>query len=277
MNEEVKNIGICPICKKGQIVQGSIGYSCNYFKNMNDKCTFNIYHSYFGKAITPEIAIQLITKEETEIFNDLQKKDGTLFSAAFKIEGGVVKPHFSNKTLENPCPVCGGKVECLLNGFACENYLKKDNDGNRMCGVYIPNKICDREIPIQAAEILLKGEETPFMDEFKANNGESFSSRLVLTKDLNISFSNNLCKCPKCGGTIYMNKKAYNCSNYKNENIKCDFVIWREMLGRNISPEEAIELCNNKETGILSGFHDKSGNPLERKLIMNEEYKIKVV
>lgn len=277
MSEEIMKIGICPICKKGQIVQGSIGYSCNYFKNMDDKCTFNIYHTYFKKAITPEIVIKLITTGETEVFNDLQKKDGTPFSASLKIEDGIVKPHFSNKILENPCPVCGGKVEILLNGYACENYLKKDSNENRICGVYIPKIICEREIPIQAAEILLKGEETPFMDGFKANCGDTFSSRLVLTKDLKISFSNNLCKCPKCGGMIYMNKKAYNCSNYKNENIKCDFVIWREMLGRNITPEEAIELCNHKETGVLSGFHDKLGNPLERKLIINEDYKVKIV
>lgn len=55
-------------------------------------------------------------------------------------------------------------------------------------------------------------------------------------------------------------QKAYNCSNYRNEAIKCDFVIWREMSGRSITPEEAIELCEKKETPVLTGFHDKTGN-----------------
>lgn len=60
-NDTIKDLGLCPICQKGHIMKGSLGYSCNYFKNMNDKCTFNIYHSYWGKEITEEIARQLIT------------------------------------------------------------------------------------------------------------------------------------------------------------------------------------------------------------------------
>ena len=83
-----------------------------------------------------------------------------------------------------------------------------------------------------------------------------------------ISFDNTLCKCPKCGGNLYINKKAYNCSNYRNETIKCDFVIWREMSGRSITPEEAIELCEKKETPVLTGFRDKNGQPMERKLVL---------
>ena len=42
-NDTIKDLGLCPICQKGHIMKGSLGYSCNYFKNMNDKCTFNIH------------------------------------------------------------------------------------------------------------------------------------------------------------------------------------------------------------------------------------------
>ena len=56
-NDTIKNLGLCPVCQKGHIIKGSLGYSCNYFKNMNDKCTFNIYHSYWGKEITEEVRI----------------------------------------------------------------------------------------------------------------------------------------------------------------------------------------------------------------------------
>lgn len=276
MNEEIEKLGTCPVCGKGQIVKGTLGYSCNYFKSMDDKCTFNIYRDYFGKEITKEIALQLIEKGETEVFHDLQKKDGTPFSAFLKIENGLVQPHFSNKVLEHLCPVCGGKIEVLLNGYACENYTKKNEEGKRLCNLYIPKIICERSIPIQAAELLVQRKKTPFMTGFKSKAGNEFTTRLVLTENLNISFDNDLCKCPKCGGTIYMNKKAYNCSNYRNENIKCDFVIWKEMLGREISTEEAIELCQNKETSVLS-FHDKNGQLLERKLIINDDYKVKLI
>ena len=274
---EIKSIGLCPVCKKGHMVEGSLGYSCNYFKSMDDKCKFNIYHTYFGKVITEEIALQLLEKGETDVFNDLQKKDGTVFSAKLAIIDGMVKPVFSNKILEHHCPACGGNVEELLTGYACENYNKHDDSGYRKCNLFIPKVIASREIPPQAAEILLQGKETPFMTGFRAKSGDEFTSRLVLQKDLSVSFSNNICKCPKCGGNIYVGKKAYNCSNYRNENIKCDFVIWREMLGRQITIEEAVELIENKETKLLSGFHDKEGNLIERKLILNEELKVKLV
>ena len=130
---------------------------------------------------------------------------------------------------------------------------------------------------MEAAEILASGKKTPFMTGFKSREGYEFSSRLVLTENLDISFDNTLCACPKCGGNLYINKKAYNCSNYRNEAIKCDFVIWREMSGRIITPEEAIELCEKKETPVLIGFHDKNGQPMERKLVLNDDFKVKLI
>lgn len=169
--------------------------------------------------------------------------------------------------------MCGREIEILLNGYACKGYSQKDKDNNRVCNLYIPKTIAQREIPLEAAEILAKGKKTPFMTGFKSREGNDFSSRLVLTENLDISFDNTLCKCPKCGGNLYINKKAYNCSNYRNEAIKCDFVIWREMSGRSITPEEAIELCEKKETPVLTGFHDKNGQPMERKLVLNDDLK----
>lgn len=275
--QKVKSIGTCPVCGKGQMVIGSLGYSCNYFRNMQDKCTFNIYHTYWGKEITEEIAKQLIEKGETDVYHDFVRKDGTQFSAALKIEDGKIVPKFTNETLEHKCPKCGGNVEKLLSGYACENYNKKDNNGERLCCVFIPKTVARREIPQHEAEVLLSERKTPFLHGFKANSGEEFSARLILNDEYKLSFDNSICKCPKCGGNIYVGKKAYNCSNYKNESIKCDFVIWKEMSQRKISPEEVIQLCENRETNILTGFRDKEGNSIERKLVLNEEFKVKLI
>ena len=98
-NDTIKDLGLCPICQKGHIMKGSLGYSCNYFKNMNDKCTFNIYHSYWGKEITEEIARQLITTGKTDIFHDFHNKKGVPFSAYLTIENGIVIPSFVNEVL----------------------------------------------------------------------------------------------------------------------------------------------------------------------------------
>jgi len=279
MSETIEKIvlGVCPVCGKGKMVKGTLGYSCDYFKSMDDKCGFNIYKSYFEKELTDEIALQLIETGETEIFSDLQKKDGALFRASFRIEDGKVKPQFKNNVLDVPCPICGKKVEELLTGYACEDYSKKNETENRLCNIFIPKVIAGREIPQPAAEALLRGEQTQTMVGFKNRGGVEFSSRLVLTQDLNVAFSNNLCLCPKCGsGLIYVGKKAYNCSNYKNEAIKCDFTIWREMSGRLITEDEVIQLCQNKETDVLTGFMN-DGVPFERKLVLNDDFKVKLV
>mgnify|MGYP000081522536 FL=1 len=161
-NDTIKDLGLCPICQKGHIMKGSLGYSCNYFKNMNDKCTFNIYHSYWGKEITEEIARQLITTGKTDIFHDFHNKKGVPFSAYLTIENGIVIPSFVNEVLETPCPVCGREIEILLNGYACKGYSQKDKDNNRVCNLYIPKTIAQREIPLEAAEILARGKKTPF-------------------------------------------------------------------------------------------------------------------
>lgn len=275
--EEVEKLGICPVCKKGQIVTANIGFACNYFKSFQDKCTFNIFKIYYGKFVTKEMVLELIEKGETAIYDDFETKAGLKFSASLKIyqnDGrAFVKANFSKAVLKTPCPICKAAIQVTKNAYLCENYhpVKKN-----ACKVYIPRKICEKEISVTNAEILLKGEKTPFISGFIKSNGEQFTSRLHLKDDLQIEFNNDLCKCPKCGGDIYIATKAYNCSNYHNEKIRCNFVIWREIFGRKITENEVIELCEKKETSLLS-FQNKSGEVYQKKLILNNDFKVKMV
>lgn len=262
----------CPVCSKGKLVRGSLGFACNYFKSMEDRCTFNIYHTYFGKVITDEIALDLIKNGKTQVFDDLKKKDGTLFSASIILEYGTIKLSFANRMLENKCPNCGRDIEILLSGYGCKGYLQE----NKECSFFIPKMICGKELPMQDVELLVQGQSTNFISGFKNREGNEFETRL-LYKDGNVKFLNDLCSCPKCGGLLSIGLKAYNCSNYKNPEVKCDFVIWKEMLGRRITPEEAIFLCSKGETPILTGFRNKDGEMIDRKLIINEDNKIKAV
>lgn len=261
---------VCPVCGKGKIVKGTIGYVCNHFKSINDKCTFNIYSSYFNKTVTDDMVSDLVIHGQTHVFDDFQRKDDTFFSASLVIESGLVKPKFVNDILDVPCPTCGGSIESLLHNYACPQCSTTESSF-----VCVPKSICGVPITKPIAECLLKGEVTPILDGFTNNSGATFSSRLVLS-DTKVLFNNFLCTCPKCGGNMYVGNKAYNCSNYKNEKVKCDFVIWREMLGRSISLQEALSLCENKETDILSGFYTK-GELVHKKLIINDVFKVKLV
>ena len=51
----------------------------------------------------------------------------------------------------------------------------------------------------------------------------------------------------------------------------------KEISGRNIGIEEVVALCQNKETEVLSGFKDKEGNSIDGKLIVNDDFKVKLV
>ena len=267
-------LGTCPVCGKGQIVKGSAGYACDQFQSADNQCEFIIYSKYFDKELSDEMAKQIVEKGETDTFIDFHTKEGKPFTASLKIEDSKVKVNFKNSVLETPCPVCQGKMEELLTGYACENYTKIGEGGEHICKTFIPKVICEMEIPKQAVETLLNGNQTKLIAGFKKKDGTVFASRLQLTNDLNVVFSNNLCKCPQCGdGLIYDGKKAYNCSNFKNEAIKCNFTIWKSMLGRAISEEEAIQLCQDKETSILTGFV-KDGVTMERKLVIGEGFKV---
>ena len=51
-----------------------------------------------------------------------------------------------------------------------------------------PKLLHKEKIPLEAAEILARGKKTPFMTGFKSREGNDFSSRLVLTENLDIFF-----------------------------------------------------------------------------------------
>lgn len=274
--EEIEKLGICPVCKKGQIVTANIGFMCNYFKSFEDKCNFNIFKSYYGKIVTKEIVKELIDRGETSIYEDFETKLGVKFSASLKIfqeeKQAYVKAKFHKAVLQTPCPICKGNVEITKNSYLCEHYHPIDENA---CKLYIPRKICGKDISMENAEILLKGEKTPFIPGFRKQNGEEFTTRLYLNDALRIEFNNDLCHCPKCGGILYVSLKAYNCSNYQDKNIKCNFVIWREINGRKITEEEAIRLCSKGETEPLV-FTNREGEKYEKKLIITEDFKVQV-
>src|SRR5690606_34286504 len=103
----MKNLGICPVCEQGEIMEGARGYACNYFKSSDDNCGFIIYEQYFGKEISEELVMDLIEKKETKIYNDfVSQSKGTTFSAKLQIIEGRVQPVFRQNNLKSECPEC---------------------------------------------------------------------------------------------------------------------------------------------------------------------------
>lgn len=264
-------IGQCPICHKGQMLKGTAGWTCDYFQSLKEKCAFTIFKSYQGYDLTEEDALELIEKGETgkRIFHTLS---GVPFIAQMKIIDGKVKVIGENHVLQNRCPICGEPVKETQKGYVCENFFK---DGDNHCNLYISKNICGHIVTINEAENLLKNKRTEPIDGF-INNGKSFTSCLVLQPNGSVLLDGKVCKCPKCGGIVYAGVKAYNCSNYRDPNIRCDFVVWRNMHGRDITTEDVKAVCENRITPMMT-FKTKSGDTMQRSLYLNDEFKIQLI
>ncbi len=272
IEEKYKKIGICPICGKGSIVKTGIGYSCNYFHSINDKCDFVIYKEYFQTKITEGIVLQLIANKITEPLAFINKKN-IPFTAILKVINNEVKVVFDSDMTTMGCCYCGGDIKTLKNGYACENFFKQ---GNAHCNFWINKVICEKYIPVNVIEQLLSHKISTVIDGFKTTEGKSFSSRLRLDEKGKVSFDGKICKCPKCNGDLYVGEKNYHCSNYRDNEIKCDFTIFREISGKAITPDIVKTVCEEGITHTLEGFKRGDGTFYNAQLLLNENYKIKI-
>lgn len=73
--------------------------------------------------------------------------------------------------------------------------------------------------------------------------------------------------CPKCGGNVIANKKAYGCANWKDTG--CDFKIWRTIAGANITESDVRALLSGRKTRRLK-CKRKDGTPFESRLVLED-------
>ncbi|MCC7377332.1 MAG: DNA topoisomerase III [Verrucomicrobiales bacterium] len=62
--------------------------------------------------------------------------------------------------------------------------------------------------------------------------------------------------CPKCGGDLHETYKTFQCQ-------KCDWSLYKIILGRQFEPEEVEDLIRNGRVGPLRGFRSKLGRPFD--------------
>ncbi|MGM0882748.1 MAG: DNA topoisomerase 3 [Bacillota bacterium] len=72
--------------------------------------------------------------------------------------------------------------------------------------------------------------------------------------------------CPRagCGGSIFMGRKGYGCSHYKEG---CKFVIWKQCFGRNLTDAQVRALIEKGKTSKLK-LALEDGTPVEGRLIV---------
>ncbi|MSU27356.1 MAG: DNA topoisomerase III [Pedosphaera sp.] len=70
--------------------------------------------------------------------------------------------------------------------------------------------------------------------------------------------------CPKCGGEIHENYKKFQCQ-------KCEWNMWKTILGRAFEIEEVETLIREKVVGPLQGFRSKQGFPFAAVMKLSPE------
>jgi hypothetical protein len=96
-------------------------------------------------------------------------------------------------------------------------------------------------------ESFLEGEQQ-VLDGFTSLDGKVFSSLLVVKDDGIVGLDSKVTICPSCGGNILAGPIAYNCSNFKNPEVNCNFSLWRNIAGHHVSAEEMRQICEEGRT-----------------------------
>ena len=267
-NEIPRKIGTCPVCHVGQLTVQPLGYVCNHFHSQKDKCTFFISRTIHQKEITEEMARQLIEHGETDIIDGFKSKKGNVFSAKLVIRDKSVETVFDDTFINGKCPFCGGRIKETFNGYACEYYI----EGNQ-CAFYIPKTMCNRRITKEEAERFIAGDKV-ILEGFVNNAGKVFSSMLALHDRFGVTLDSRICTCPKCGGDIHVGIKAFHCSNYRNEAVRCGFIVHRNVIHNGFTypptPDDIRQLCEKGTTRYLD-FKDQQGNVRPAKLILTDD------
>ena len=257
-------IGSCPVCGKGQMLQGTAGWACDYFRTITDKCTFTIFGKYGGYELTEDDAVDLITRGETA-YHDCTTLSGVQYTARLVRKGERISIVGDNSELDVPCPACGARVKETQRAWACENYFR---DADR-CLLYVPKNLCGRDITAEEVTDLLEHGRSAVLDGFE-HDGREFSAYMHVLPDGTCRLDSAVCPCPVCGGQLYAASKGFVCSNYSNPAVRCRFVIWRNSFGHQMSVDEVITLCRLGATPVLT-FRRKDGVEYSGRLVINDQ------
>jgi hypothetical protein len=191
---------------------------------------------------------------------------------------GQVVDYFRGVTAEDvraqravigPCPNGDGEIRENRRGYGCSSWRSAEEPG---CGFVIWKTIKGRSVSPGEARDLLETGRTELLDGFRTRPSKG---RLVLTGgqvqlvdeqgnrlDTPAAEREVIAACPRCGGEVKENNRAYGCSSWRSKTEPgCGFVIWKRTGGHDVTPEEARELIEAGRTGEIEFKERKSSYP----------------
>ncbi|MBD5195070.1 MAG: type IA DNA topoisomerase [Bacteroidales bacterium] len=175
------------------------------------------------------------------------------------------------KKIIGQCPMCGGNVVKTCKGYRCENAIGETPS----CSLYINGILGNRKMSDDEITILLKDRKI-MLDGFATKEGKTFPTVLELDQNGAVNMQSVIGKCPKCGGDIRVGARAFNCSNYSNQENQCNFSIWRNIGGHQITLEEATEICEKEMTTKELEMYRDDGSIYRKRLGLSPD-KLQIV
>jgi DNA topoisomerase III len=182
-----------------------------------------------------------------------------------------------------PCPNGDGVIRENRAAYGCSSWKSKEEPG---CGFVIWKQQKGRSISPGEARDLLEHGQTDLLDGFKTRPSRG---RLVLAEGNQVQLiaddgtrldapagpRETIATCPKCGGDIRENSRAYGCSSWRSRKEPgCGFVIWKSTKGRAITADEARQVIEQGASDWMD-FKDRKG-PFRGRLVLTPEKTVEV-
>lgn len=199
------DLGACPKCGKGRVVERAKGYGCSRFA---EGCGFIVWKKVAGKTLGQAQVKTLLAGKQTARLSGFRSKAGKPFEAALKLDGSfavemvfgegparaaggpaaptprpasktAVEPQNTGpKTADTPvglaCPRCGqGRLIEGRRGFGCQRYREG-------CSFVVWKEVAGKKLTQRQLADLVKKGKTRLMSGFKNAAGASCKGRLRL-------------------------------------------------------------------------------------------------
>ncbi|TPE44465.1 type IA DNA topoisomerase [Pontibacter mangrovi] len=173
------------------------------------------------------------------------------------------------------CPAC--KEGHILKGSKAYGCIRFKEG----CRFLIPIEQHGKELTEKQVTALLSKGKTPTIKGFKNEQGDSFdailkldnNNQLVVEQVEKTAAKDPFEQCPRCKqGKLLKGKAAYGCSRFREG---CKFVVPFEMGGKQLTEKQISSLLLKGKTPKIKGFiSQKTGEPFEASLVLNEQWQV---
>lgn len=203
--------------------------------------------------------MQSVIERTTEMVEKIRSHDGTkLFEGSDNI---------------GSCLLCDGEILPTRQSYICSNNKGRDEG----CSFILWKDSSGRWFDEVTVRRLVKSKRIENLHGFFTRSGEPYTATIYLTDSGQLKFEgqaanssdgsgDKVADCPKCDhGTIRETPSSYAC-----DNDDCKFRgISKEMCKREISKEEAHEICTAGKSKLIEDFISRRGSPFSAFLVLD--------